>query len=635
MTRQYSYKTNFTAGELDPRLLGRGDLKAYENGAGRLSNVVLHPTGGVSRRDGLEFLAEMPGAGRLVGFEFNTEQIYLLVFTHFRLDVYQDGALIAGNISAPWHESHLSEIAWVQSADTLFVAHPSVRPRMITRNGPGDWRIDLLEFSIIGKEKMVPHHKFLGLEATLTPSAATGDITLTASEPLFVDTTHQGVPFRLHGGQARITNVVSATVADATVEIDLNAAEETANWTEEAFSPVRGWPSTVAFHQNRLVFGGSRDLPNHIWMSKTDDLFNFDAGDGLDDEAIHFELLSDQVNAVRGMLSGRRLQVFTSGGEWMVTGDPLTPKTVQVKRQTRIGSRLDRFVPPRNVDGATLFVSRDGGKLSEYTFADVDRAFLANDLSLLAGHIVEDMIDLEYEDKARLVHAVLGDGRLATLTQFRTEKVTAWSHHETDGAVTSVAVVGDFVYLLVERDGGTFLEVFEPSVGFDAALRGSADPPADTWSGLDHLEGETVGILADGRIKPRQTVADGRVVLDEPASEVVVGLPFTHEVAPLPALARNALGLDHAIKIRLIRATFRLFETADLRVDVGEGPRPVPFGQFGDALLGAPSETYSGDKSVRALGWQSAKPEPLWRIVSDAPLPFTLLSVTTEIKVND
>lgn len=158
MTRQYAYKTNFTAGELDPRLLGRGDLRAYENGAGTLRNVVLHPAGGLSRRPGLEFLAEMPGQGRLIAFEFNAEQFYVLVLTNFRMDVYQDGALIAGDISAPWHQSHLPDLVWVQSADTLFVAHPNYRVRLITRSDAGAWAIDHMEFSIIGSEKMVPHH---------------------------------------------------------------------------------------------------------------------------------------------------------------------------------------------------------------------------------------------------------------------------------------------------------------------------------------------------------------------------------------------------------------------------------------------------------------------------------------------
>lgn len=634
MTRQYKVKTNFTAGELDQRLLGRGDLRAWENGALRLRNVFLHPTGGVSRRDGLQFLAELPGPGRLIAFEFNTEQIYLLVFTHFRLDIYQDGELIAGNIDSPWWQAVLDEIVWVQSADTLFVSHPTMRTWLVTRTGAGEWSIDPMAFSNLGQRQQIPHHKFASREAELTPSGTTGTITLECTEPLF-DEDHVGVAFRLHGGEVRVTEVISQTVAEADVRIDLEEATSTTDWTEAAFSNVRGWPATVAFHQNRMVLGGSRDLPNHVWMSQVDDIFNFDVGEGLDDEAIHFELLSDQVNAVRGMLSSTHLQIFTSGGEWMVSGDPLTPKTVQVSRQTQIGSRTDRYVPPRRVDGTTLFVSRSGDKLSEYALTDAEQSFMITDLALLAGRMVKDAIDLDYDGERRMVFAVLGNGGVATLTQFRTEEVTAWSRQDTAGTAHAVAVVREFVYLLVERASGYFLEVFEPAILLDSSLAGDADPPTETWSGLDHLEGETVAIVADGNWVSPKTVEDGTIVLDEPASQVEAGLAYRHEVVPLPPLARNALGTDYAIKVRLIRATFRLLETVDLRVDVGDGPRPVSFRTFGDDPPDAALEPFTGDTNVRALGWQPSGVEPLWRIDSEAPLPFTLLSVTSELKVND
>jgi hypothetical protein len=95
------------------------------------------------------------------------------------------------------------------------------------------------------------------------------------------------------------------------------------------------------------------------------------------------------------------------------------------------------------------------------------------------------------------------------------------------------------------------------------------------------------------------------------------------------------MGLSYSTRTRLIQATFRVHETADLRVDVGDGPEPILFQQFGDQLLDSPPEPVSGDQPVRALGWRAAGVAPLWRIVGTRPLPFTLLAVTTEMKVND
>lgn len=132
MPRLISAKTNFTAGEVSPRVFGRGDLRGYENGAAKLRNVVIHPTGGVSRRPGLRYVGDAAGAARLVAFEFNTEQTYLLVFTHQRLEIYADDAFLTW-IATPWTEAELGRLSWTQSADTLFVFHPEAKPRRITR----------------------------------------------------------------------------------------------------------------------------------------------------------------------------------------------------------------------------------------------------------------------------------------------------------------------------------------------------------------------------------------------------------------------------------------------------------------------------------------------------------------------
>ena len=123
-----SVKTSFTAGELGDQLLGRGDLRAFENGARRLRNVVIQPTGGVSRRAGLRHVALLPGATRLIAFEFNTEQTYLLALGDRRLQVFMGDVLVA-SLSAPWTAAMLDNLASTQSADTLLLLHPEMPPQ--------------------------------------------------------------------------------------------------------------------------------------------------------------------------------------------------------------------------------------------------------------------------------------------------------------------------------------------------------------------------------------------------------------------------------------------------------------------------------------------------------------------------
>jgi hypothetical protein len=269
--------------------------------------------------------------------------------------------------------------------------------------------------------------------------------------------------------------MTSATQANAEVKQTLSGTAATKDWEEQSFSSLRGWPASVCFHQGRLAIGGSRDLPNRLWLSKSMDLFNFDLGTGLDDEAIEFSLLSTQVDSIRAVFSGRHLQVFTSGAEWMVVGSPVTPTKIQLNRQTRVGSPVERSVPPRDVDGATHFVSRNGRDLREFLFADVDQAYQSSDLAMVAKHVMNDPVDQDYDSARRLFHVVMADGTMATLTVYRAEKVTAWTVFETQGAFKSVAVVDGETFVLIARQGSHVIECFDDTLYLDAALAGSQD----------------------------------------------------------------------------------------------------------------------------------------------------------------
>lgn len=631
MTRIRQVKTNFTAGEVSRELLGRGDLRAYENGALTLRNLFIYPTGGLTRRAGLSYIDTAPGNGRLISFEFNTEQTYLLVLTDEQIDVYAGGINIQ-TLSAPWPAADIAQVAWTQSADTLLMTHPDYPPKRLTRDGGGTFALTDWVFYVEDDVCYQPYYKFVPSDVTLDPSGTTGSISLTASTALF-EAGHDGTRLRVNGSEVEITSVDSPTVVTVTVIEDLPDADPTIDWSEQAFSAVRGYPVSVAFHQDRLVIGGSRDLPNRLWFSKSGDLFNFDLGEGLDDEAIEFAILSDQVNAIRGIFSGRHLQVFTSGAEWMVTGDPLTPETVQLNRQTRVGSVIDKYIPPVTVDGATLFVARNKQEIREFLYTDLEQAYQATDLALVSRHIIENPVDQDFDARRRLLFIVREDGKFATLTVYRAESVAAWTLHETQGAVKAVSVVGDDVYLLVARDGAYMIELFDNTLNLDSALTGTAGMPTTAWSGLNHLEGFTVSIIADGVVQDDQEVIDGEITLENPATTVEVGLAFTHIVEPLPPAVVGDGGTGR--KIRMVEGIFRVQDTQALRLDTGRGLTDIPLRRIDGDVLDEPPPSVSGDIHVRALGWQHDGAAPLWKIEQSVPYPFTLLSVTTELKIND
>ncbi|MCB9965723.1 MAG: hypothetical protein H6855_06550 [Rhodospirillales bacterium] len=631
MTRIRDIKTTFTAGAVSRDLLGRSDLNAYANGALELQNLFIFPTGGVTRRAGLRYIDTAPGQGRLIAFEFNTEQTYLLVLSDDQIDIYF-GGIKQTSLSAPWAAADIQQVAWTQSADTLLLTHPEYPPQKLTRNSGGVWTLAEWGYFEDNSVRFQPYYKFADSAVTLTPSGTSGTITLTASQNVF-DPAHETTRLRINGKEVLITDVASATVASATCLETLENTDPTIDWQEQAFSDLRGYPVTVAFHQDRLVIGGSRDLPNRLWFSKSGDLFNFDPGEGLDDEAIEFAILSDQVNAIRGLFSGRHLQVFTSGAEWMVTGTPLTPSSVQLSRQTRIGSVTDRYIPPLSVDGATLFIARNRQEIREFLYTDLEQAYQATDLALLSRHIIQTPVDQDYDQNRRLLFLIRADGQFATLTVYRAEQVAAWTLHDTDGTVHSVSVVGESVYLLVERDGTYMIEEFDDTLYLDSALDGESGTAVATWSGLDHLEGKEVSILADGVVLSPLTVESGSITLPAAANSVQIGLPYTHKITPLPPGSVSAAGGGRAV--RLVEAIFRVEKTQSLRLDVGRGYDDTILRQFGGMILDTAPPLISGNIRIHAFGWQPDGENPLWRIEQDAPLPFTLLSVTTELKVND
>jgi len=636
MARIRAHKTNFSAGEVSPRFLGRGDLRAYENGASKLRNVFIHPSGSLSRRSGLRYVDRARGAGRLLAFEFNTEQVYLLVFTDRHCDVYRGGVAVASFIS-PWTATHLSQINWTQSADTLLVVHPDVPPKKINRTNEFDWHVADWVFHEQDERIQAPHYKFAGNDVTLDPSGVSGTITLKASKAVFFDA-HVGVRFRLQDKEVQITAVPGGgepyASATAHVKETLASAQPTIDWTESAFSSVHGWPVAVTFHQDRLVIGGSRDLPNRLWLSKSADLFNFDLGEGLDDEGIEFAILSDQVNAIRAVFSGRHLQVFTSGAEWMVTGDPLTPINIQLNRQTRIGLAVERTIPPRDVDGATLFVPRTGTQLREFLYTDVEQAYQASDLAMLAQHLIDSPVDIDFDQTARLCHVVMANGSMATLTIYRAEQVSAWTLQKTVGSFRAVAAIGDDTYVLVEREGGFFIEIFDKALNVDSGLTGTSQLPKTVWNGLGHLEGQTVKVLADGAVHADVVVEGGAITLNAPANTIQSGLGYTHVIEPLPPGLQNVGSGSQGSKMRPVSFTFRFQRTGSFHLDTGRGFVEIPFKRFGNSILDCPASEFSGDKTVRAFGWRCDGTKPLWRIEQDTPLPFTLLSVAAEISIN-
>jgi len=132
MTRAVVRQTSFTSGELDPRLLGRSDLRAYENGAARLRNVLVETTGGVRRRPGTRHLTAVPGTGRLATLEVGADTAYVVILTNLEVDIVRDG-VVRASLPTPWTSAEIPELVWAQLDASLIVTHPDAPPKQLRR----------------------------------------------------------------------------------------------------------------------------------------------------------------------------------------------------------------------------------------------------------------------------------------------------------------------------------------------------------------------------------------------------------------------------------------------------------------------------------------------------------------------
>ena len=97
MARVAVQLTNFTGGELSPRLDGRNDLTKYSSGCTKLENFIIYPHGAAARRSGTNFAAEVADSAnktRLMPFEFSTSQTYMLEFSNLKIRVYKDSSTV-------------------------------------------------------------------------------------------------------------------------------------------------------------------------------------------------------------------------------------------------------------------------------------------------------------------------------------------------------------------------------------------------------------------------------------------------------------------------------------------------------------------------------------------------------------
>lgn len=541
MARVHPIQSNFTTGEVTPKLAGQVNFKKYDNALEILENMTIFPQGGVTRRPGTRFVAEIKDSSavtRLIPFEFNVTQSYVLEFGNNYIRFYKDNGQIteadksisnitqanpavvtasshgfsdgdhvwinsvAGmtelngrrftvanktthtfelsginsssftayssggtaakvyEISTSYTSAQVFDLKFAQAADVMYIVHPSHEPAKLTRTGHTSWSLADVDF------EKGPYLDTNTTATTLNPGSAgvgTG-VALVASADLFAST-DVGRLVKLHGGHCKITAFTDAQNVTMSILTALSASTATADWQLGSWSNTTGFPETVSFFEQRIVYGGTTSLPQTIFASQSGLFENFDVGTSTASDAFIYTIASNRVNKIRFLAPSRDLIVGTAGGEFKVgrpPGEPLEPGNVNISQQTTYGVHT---TPVVQIGNALLFVQRQKRKIREFTYTFSNDSYVAPDMTLLSEHISEGGIDdVAYQQEPDSVYwACRNDGQLIGMTYLREQDVVGWHRHKVGGISQSCTVtvtdydntVSGTKLTFTKRDGST------------------------------------------------------------------------------------------------------------------------------------------------------------------------------------
>lgn len=422
-------------------------------------------------------------------------------------------------------------------------------------------------------------------------------------------------------------------------------------WSEGEWCVKSGYPAIVTIVDQSLAWGRGNDF----WLSEVTDIYSFDITDE-DDSAVSFRLWSPDGKRVtfRWAINAGVLLLGSDSGEWVIRGatsyDRISINSRGFLQQTEGAAAL----APVSVAGGAVFVGPARDRLYFAKFDFVEERITIQEFTAFARHMLRaGARGLAWEhDPYRVLWVLLDDGSLAAVTFQPDQEVLAWHRHSLDGAaVEAIAAVPSQnrarteLWLQTRRsiDGETrrYIEVLQPYfAAADPAAPTAAGawmldcaldylgPPVATLAGLDHLEGETVGIFADGVDLGDAQVVDGAVTAGRTVSAAVVGKRIVWSTRTLDLDLQTAAGPTKGQLRRASAVGLHCHEAGTAEVSAG-GAWPTPVGLSGGMDYGGPRPLFSG-VVLAPLAAVTDRSVAITISGADA-LPFTLLGLTPEI----
>lgn len=433
---------SFVSGEISPRAFGRFEPEKpiFRSGAKLLENFLIVQLGGVFFRPGTVFVDEIKDStlpAKLLRFEFSTTQAYVLELGQQYLRFFANSGRVENppgtpvELSTVFLQTEVFAIMTAQKSDVMYLTHQNHPPQKLIRTSA-------IAFTISAAP--IVRGPFLDKNVsatTITPSSDTGATTLTASTAIFL-VGHIGSLWRVKSGVVKVTGFTSTTVVTGSVQAEPDGTSgnlatgpgAVTDWAEGAFSDVRGYPTSVVFHEERLYYGGPGQ---HFYGSVIGAYDNFAVGSATASDAVSFELASSQSSIIRWLASnGANLQLGTQAGTYSASSgsstSPITPTNIQVVFDTDYGVAT---IAPHLIAGYLYYLQANLFQLRELIFNFYINRQEASDANLLADHILRDgsgVVDMERQQSPNdRIWVVRSDGQLAVLTRNTNEKVLGWS----------------------------------------------------------------------------------------------------------------------------------------------------------------------------------------------------------------
>lgn len=418
--------------------------------------------------------------------------------------------------------------------------------------------------------------------------------------------------------------------------------------TSASFSSGGNYPAAVSYYQQRRIFAGTNNAPQNFWATRSgtesDMSYNIPV---LSDNRIAVRIAAREASAIRHIVPAGQLLLLTASCEWRCSaaGDVLTPASINLAPQSYIGASN---VTPVVINNLVLYAAARGGHIRELSYAWQAASYVSGDISLMAPHLFDyfQILDMAYgRGPIPTLWTISSSGKLLGMTYVPEQQVAAWHQHDSaaDAVFESCCVITenneDMLYLIVRRtiDGATVryverlhtrrYDTLADAFFVDCGLTYSG-APTTTIGGLDHLEGQTVSILADGAVMPQEVVSSGSITLQQEASKVHVGLPIEAQLQTLPAAANVDGGYAQGRRKNVNKVYLRVYRSSGILA----GPSftsLVPYKQRTTESYGSPPDMVSDEIEIVL--------DPAWAssgqvcVQQTDPLPVDLASMTLEI----